>query len=102
DGIRDRNVTGVQTCALPISADARIHTRRAVRMRAMTNAVPRPMSAIAPPISAGAADPPVGASPPLGAPSTSSAADAELPVSAPRSEERRVGEECSWGGSAEQ
>src|SRR5699024_11402718 len=24
DGIRDRNVTGVQTCALPISAGARI------------------------------------------------------------------------------
>src|SRR5437868_12032835 len=25
DGIRDRNVTGVQTCALPISSSLRIH-----------------------------------------------------------------------------
>src|SRR5699024_11829922 len=25
DGIRDRNVTGVQTCALPISSDISIH-----------------------------------------------------------------------------
>src|SRR5699024_606614 len=27
DGIRDRNVTGVQTCALPICVIDRIHTR---------------------------------------------------------------------------
>src|SRR5438067_9339168 len=29
DGIRDRNVTGVQTCALPIFAHARLRQRRA-------------------------------------------------------------------------
>src|SRR5699024_11644163 len=33
DGIRDRNVTGVQTCALPISADSR---RQPFRMREVT------------------------------------------------------------------
>src|SRR5699024_12227818 len=32
DGIRDRNVTGVQTCALPISAGA-VRLRRAVDRR---------------------------------------------------------------------
>src|SRR5207249_9197856 len=31
DGIRDRNVTGVQTCALPISCDTRRTRRRAPR-----------------------------------------------------------------------
>src|SRR5699024_11335060 len=28
DGIRDRNVTGVQTCALPISSSAEVTVRR--------------------------------------------------------------------------
>src|SRR5207249_8301707 len=44
DGIRDRNVTGVQTCALPISSDSRRHQRnhaadrgaQADRARSMT------------------------------------------------------------------
>src|SRR5207249_8131097 len=34
DGIRDRNVTGVQTCALPISRPARRETRSQSRKRA--------------------------------------------------------------------
>src|SRR5207249_5543411 len=31
DGIRDRNVTGVQTCALPISRNIRLFNRRMFR-----------------------------------------------------------------------
>src|SRR5699024_11985745 len=33
DGIRDRNVTGVQTCALPISSAARVRRGRLRRVR---------------------------------------------------------------------
>src|SRR5207249_5994578 len=39
DGIRDRNVTGVQTCALPIS------TEMSISPVTMTNVTPQPMIA---------------------------------------------------------
>src|SRR5699024_11303224 len=44
DGIRDRNVTGVQTCALPIYSDTT--TRRAPRARRAVTASPRVGEAI--------------------------------------------------------
>src|SRR5690606_40478124 len=87
DGIRDFHVTGVQTCALPISATG---TRPATRTRcagaARVRARPcrRPLQAPAPvaPAAAGSAPAPQAPVPP-----------ALRPVPA-RSEERRVGKEC--------
>src|SRR5437868_11231252 len=68
DGIRDRNVTGVQTCALPIC-----HGGSGRRLRA----VPRGRPATGGRAAAGA--------------SWAAATGARLPC---RSEERRVGKEC--------
>src|SRR2546425_4034727 len=64
DGIRDKLVTGVQTCALPISAAGR-HDPGTARQAADRNAHEQ---------GAGSREPGAG--------------------SAPRSEERRVGKEC--------
>src|SRR5207249_9152681 len=47
DGIRDRNVTGVQTCALPISP-RRPERRRSPRSRALGIPSPRPAPGIQP------------------------------------------------------
>src|SRR5207249_5596731 len=78
DGIRDRNVTGVQTCALPISGrrnglgmfnSQRLPRRAVVWSRTVTR-------------------------------SSSSAAGLPVSSKAGRSEERRVGKECRsrrWG-----
>src|SRR5699024_11270701 len=75
DGIRDRNVTGVQTCALPISG-----------FHGAVSAGVGPGSSV---YIAGAG--PVG---------TAAAVGAQLlGASMVRSEERRVGKEwCYWGG----
>src|SRR5207248_8767712 len=83
DGIRDRTVTGVQTCALPIS---------------ITYGIQSPVAfAIAPP-AAGPATAPV-AHAALISPNAMPCAS---PVcSAPRSEERRVGKECRSRGGRE-
>src|SRR5207249_9143394 len=72
DGIRDRNVTGVQTCALPICAPA--ESRRSWRaLLPPSNVLPSvAMSAIAP----------------LGTFLET------VPLNPRRSEERRVGKEC--------
>src|SRR5690606_39527910 len=70
DGIRDFHVTGVQTCALPISVD---HDEADLRQRGLVRSC-HPGS-----IGAGLAD--------LRLPSAESAAQC-------RSEERRVGKEC--------
>src|SRR5207249_9745090 len=77
DGIRDRNVTGVQTCALPISAG----DRRARRVRLPAGELPHVRGRL-----------------------HARADRARLPrchggaLGADRSEERRVGKECrSWG-----
>src|SRR5699024_11670125 len=67
DGIRDRNVTGVQTCALPIFADGG-------RNRPALRSIPH-VSGVSDP-----GDDPKGA--------------ALLAVLTARSEERRVGKEC--------
>src|SRR5256885_12053728 len=79
DGIRDYKVTGVQTCALPISADAERHRAlpaRADRMSVIENAIKRLQAARA-----------GGAAFARGTAGTSGGA-------ARRSEERRVGKEC--------
>src|SRR5690348_18191953 len=72
DGIRDRRVTGVQTCALPISAaDAAAHLRHGLGSGARLGGVPA--------ISRGLQEP--------------------RPSQArPRSEERRVGKSVDLGG----
>src|SRR5207248_4019122 len=79
DGIRDRTVTGVQTCALPISSAS------ALSRIVFTSA-------------AESADPGVGAtkSPNSGVPVPLVAAITHVPPAAVpvRSEERRVGKEC--------
>src|SRR5690606_40562168 len=53
DGIRDFHVTGVQTCALPISRRARAGTRRSgrapfLRSSARSSARPRPRARLRP------------------------------------------------------
>src|SRR5206468_4778623 len=81
DGIRDLIVTGVQTCALPISKDAgRTHglPRRATLCR---RPCVRPASFVLPPRCNG--------------PHSAMRMKAEIPkASISRSEERRVGKEC--------
>src|SRR5439155_1985460 len=79
DGIRDGHVTGVQTCALPIWADA-YSMERCTQQPPPMNAVPK-----AKPLRAARR------------PAVSSAAPAavnSVPVFTSRSEERRVGKEC--------
>src|SRR5699024_11663467 len=71
DGIRDRNVTGVQTCALPISGDADPGSDRCVGPLFLAPQAPAQNRTGAP---------------------------VRLPA---RSEERRVGKECRCRGSAE-
>src|SRR5437868_7020332 len=94
DGIRDRNVTGVQTCALPIWGSARDGRRTAYRL-AFVGRSPaacrwgwRGLAAIPP-------------SPchPLGRNTTSARSRCcyRPTASQPRSEERRVGKECRSG-----
>src|SRR5438093_9533607 len=87
DGIRDWSVTGVQTCALPISArasDPTIRCRRAGRVRSGARAR-RGWRATSPP-----------------GPARTSPGGGARGRSATRSEERRVGKECRsrWGGEA--
>src|SRR5205823_8049020 len=96
DGIRDKLVTGVQTCALPISpflAHQALHAR-ILRSREATIA-PR-----ASPPSIGAPlrfEPPIAS---IGTPvARELAADRAL---AARSEERRVGKACSVGWAGEE
>src|SRR5207249_9751938 len=73
DGIRDRNVTGVQTCALPIS---------------------RATATSAPPSSVDARSGPRRDRPDRPLAKAAQAARASPPACAARSEERRVGKEC--------
>src|SRR5205823_11521536 len=97
DGIRDKLVTGVQTCALPISALARIHAIYSasdtaldtpllagsrVRSRPSLHRVVRQTTSTAPP-------------------SFVAVVCTALRQSVPRSEERRVGKECRSGWRAE-
>src|SRR5699024_12188589 len=97
DGIRDRNVTGVQTCALPIS-------RRAspVRSTSSTTASPRATAPPrkGPPPTATPAARQDAASAPAWAARRAVWVEAVAPLSATRSEERRGGKEGGAGGGA--
>src|SRR5207245_5690873 len=73
DGIRDATVTGVQTCALPISALSSTTRENSVLCNPCTTSRPRP-----------------GPRP-----------SHRLAAVIPRSEERRVGKECRWRTTAE-
>src|SRR3712207_8945833 len=77
DGIRDIGVTGVQTCALPISRRCSPGWSAARRARTLASPTPpgRPSSPSSP------------------------AAGERAPAHRPRSEERRVGEECRSRGA---
>src|SRR5687767_15833795 len=82
DGIRDKLVTGVQTCALPISRARRAprspHARRSRRRRDRSDARDQRVHRVSRERSGAAR---AGAVPPR-------------PRALPRSEERRVGKEC--------
>src|SRR5206468_8925443 len=80
DGIRGLIVTGVQTCALPISLPARARQSPLSPFRAGRV---RPANRTRPPRRAPAAGRPSG-----------------VAAGCPRSEERRVGKECRGGGGA--
>src|SRR5699024_11278438 len=101
DGIRDRNVTGVQTCALPISPVAESSSAPPASTVPASAASPESASpaSVACPVSAG---PSVNTGW-----SDAEASAADAPSSAGRSEERRVGTECRWrrwpaGGAPEE
>src|SRR3712207_7429518 len=79
DGIRDIGVTGVQTCALPISG---CHTTPGRRPRPCSSETVPPVLDLRPRGAAGPLLPGQAAPPPL------------EPSSPSRSEERRVGKEC--------
>src|SRR5205823_9521691 len=88
DGIRDKLVTGVQTCALPIwlGATPAISDATAKPTSPIWNARRRPMtSAIRPPSSS--------------SPAKQSVYAVTTHCRALRSEERRVGKECRTRGS---
>src|SRR5207248_6367892 len=101
-GIRDRTVTGVQTCALPIYAGRRnlVAIDRAADLKAVENGWPRKEArkprAIVIDVAAvaGAAD---------GCPATVTQAGvvAQAEFAGRRSEERRVGKECRGGRGGE-
>src|SRR5699024_12087337 len=97
DGIRDRNVTGVQTCALPISRPAPEIWATATRSRAPVFASAL-LGAPKKPAKRKRAKPPTARSVPCRQTACSRIS------SGPdgwRSEERRVGKEGGWGGRQE-
>src|SRR5207245_3153382 len=84
DGIRDATVTGVQTCALPISlkSGAQLTMPSSLITRLTRSRLPNSARRVA-----------RMASPTCRA--------ASLPASSSRSEERRVGKECRYRGAAD-
>src|SRR5207249_5361862 len=88
DGIRDRNVTGVQTCALPISSDW-----QPVEVSACTKA-----STLTPLFFLNASSTFCGST---GLPHSSLTTIGTPPMRSTRSEERRVGKECRSGWAAD-
>src|SRR5205823_9491040 len=86
DGIRDKLVTGVQTCALPISA-RRLHS---LEGRGLGTLAPRaPLGSRHTPLLPGRLD-----HLPLPGPRALPAGEERLRAAGGRSEERRVGKEC--------
>src|SRR5207249_8427017 len=94
DGIRDRNVTGVQTCALPISA-VRDHRCQGDAPKAPGARLAAVLVVPPPPVLLGPLGHARGLLHPV--PDPESAAH----PCASRSEERRVGKECRAGGAWE-
>src|SRR5207249_5219814 len=95
DGIRGRNVTGVQTCALPISNEALAGVPFTFSDVPVTNPVPRTVTTVP-------AGPEAGVTLPIpsGTESRSTTVSPDLvskKIWSPRSEERRVGKECRSG-----
>src|SRR5699024_11474022 len=82
DGIRDRNVTGVQTCALPICSRGQRRRRRSgslrIRSMSMTIHFSIPSAGSGAAVTVGSVLPP------------------RRPAGAARSEERRVGQEGGY------
>src|SRR5207249_5387179 len=94
DGIRDRNVTGVQTCALPICAHRRGARGRAVTgilVAALVLGVPALAFVLWPLVGARGRSQALLPLPPD--------RRGELEERKGRSEERRVGKECGGGGA---
>src|SRR5438067_8171587 len=87
DGIRDRNVTGVQTCALPISRSGRRPSATENCHAAAWRSPPPTARAHAPPQARWRAE--------------CHRAGRRSPSPLARSEERRVGKECRCGWSPE-
>src|SRR5207249_6747946 len=102
DGIRDRNVTGVQTCALPICG-----TPATLAAKKATSTIPIVMAISGDALATGLVD---GLAKPGGnitgltffAPEVEAKQLELLHEALPRSEERRVGKECRARGSAQQ
>src|SRR5690606_41197245 len=100
DGIRDFHVTGVQTCALPISSPSRKQKNIRIRIRSILTKPMRILRAVAAPKSASqrlaeSALPSMNSR-------KSKLARAGMPAIQSRSEERRVGKECRARWSAKQ
>src|SRR5699024_11409703 len=101
DGIRDRNVTGVQTCALPIFSDAlaelgdlaQTPDANIIKLPNISACVPQLKATIAELQSQGYDLPDYPEEP---------ATDEDKDVRARRSEERRVGNECRESRSRRQ
>src|SRR5690606_39472781 len=88
DGIRDFHVTGVQTCALPISASADAGARALARSGRRYRRLHRHAGEVAPPTGGASVDPEIRIEPEL----RPRLVDGDIAVV--RSEERRVGKEC--------
>src|SRR5207249_8150520 len=96
DGIRDRNVTGVQTCALPISPRCS-SADRAPRPREETAAPGQEDGAVQPHLRARSWLPRLQAeSPPCELEAKNAPKIHRAPGWTKRSEERRVGKECRY------
>src|SRR5207248_7194927 len=93
DGIRDRTVTGVQTCALPIcSTVPSVHPPRQVLVQAVTQLVGQGHHVTQ---LVGVVHQDVGVDRGDGAAAEGPAALARPQLGVDRSEERRVGKECN-------
>src|SRR5699024_11770694 len=89
DGIRDRNVTGVQTCALPISVQVIPHITNEIKEQAYKAGKATDSDVVITEIGGTVGD--IESLPFL-------EAIRQIKNEVGRSEERRVGKECRWGG----
>src|SRR2546422_10911001 len=98
DGIRDVAVTGVQTCALPISERRRAGYQRRPTLGAKVNFVPNLYPLVSrgdvPPLATPRTPPTYGAKPRHVLRPVSTSCSPASKSTTSRSEERRVGKEC--------